>query len=135
IVQQCLEKDPADRFQSTRDLMFALVALPRHPSSASPTIVRGIGEHPANERAFRLTQSVCRKLNRASLDARIIGDELHYLDNGVESDVVVCYLHGLGLDARDFEPILRVSRHRALAATMYGFEARARRRLRLSFVD
>jgi len=134
IVQHCLEKDPADRFQSTRDLMFALVALPQHPSS-SPTIIRAVGEHAVSERGFRLTESVCRKLNRASLDARIIGDELHYLDNGVASDVVVCYLHGLGLDARDFEPALRASRYRALAVTMYGFEPRARRRLRLSLVD
>src|SRR5262249_1673129 len=45
IVQHCLEKDPADRFQSTRDLMFALVALPEHASSSSPTVVREIGEH------------------------------------------------------------------------------------------
>ncbi len=135
IVQHCLEKDPADRFQSTRDLMFALVSLPQHQSPSSPAIVRGIGEHAVSERGFRLAESVCRKLNRASLDARIIGDELHYLDNGVASDVVVCHLHGLGLDARDFEPILRASRYRGLAVTMYGFEARARRRPRLSLVD
>jgi len=135
IVQHCLEKDPAGRFQSTRDLLFALVSLPHHASASSPTLVHQVGEHVVLERGFRLTENVCRKLNRASLDARIIGDELHYLDNGATSDVVVCYLHGLGLDARDFEATLRASPYRALAVTMYGFEPRARRRVRLSLVD
>ena len=120
IVQHCLEKDPADRFQSTRDLLFALVALPHHSSSSSPTVVRELGGHAVSERGFRLAESVCRKLNRASLDARIIGDELHYLDNGVASDVVVCYLHGLGLDARDFEPALRASRYRSMSSMVRG---------------
>jgi hypothetical protein len=136
IVQHSLEKDPSARFQSTRDLIFALVAMSQS-SIASPTSpsIRTAGQHAIVERGFRISESVCRKLDRASLDARIIGDELHFLDNGVASDTVVCYLHGMGLDGRDFEPVLRSSRYRGLAVTMYGFEAHARRRLRLSLED
>ena len=136
IVWHSLEKDPAGRFQSTRDLLFALRSL-ASPSSLTSTPAAG---HAAEantivERGFRLTEAVCRKLDRTSLDARLIGDELRYLDNGVSSDVVVCYLHGLGLDGRQFEPMLQASRHRGLAPTMYGFDPTVRRRLRLSLDD
>ena len=134
IVQHCLEKDPGARFQSTGDLVFALVAL-SGAAPAQPAPRHAAAPNTLIDREFRLSETVCRRLDRASLDARIIGDELHYLDNGVQSDIVVCYLHGMGLDARDFEPMLRSSRYRGLAATMYGFEPHARRRLRLSLVD
>ncbi|MFN2393981.1 MAG: hypothetical protein ABR566_18730, partial [Pyrinomonadaceae bacterium] len=50
------------------------------------------------ERTFPLNEAVIRKLNRATLDPRIIGESLHYLDNQVESDVLVCFIHGTGLD-------------------------------------
>jgi hypothetical protein len=134
IVQHCLEKDPGARFQSTGDLVFVLVAL-SGAAPAQPAPRHAAAPNTLIDREFRLSETVCRKLDRASLDARIIGDELHYLDNGVQSDIVVCYLHGMGLDARDFEPMLRSSRYRGLAVTMYGFEPHARRRLRLSLVD
>src|SRR5712671_1577541 len=101
VVQHSLEKDPSARFQSTRDLIFALVAISQSSvaASTSPSI-RAAGQHAIVERGFRISESVCRKLDRASLDPRIIGDELHFLDNDVASDTVVCYLHGMGLDAR-----------------------------------
>ena len=133
IVQHCLEKQPSARFQSTRDLVFALRALPSVSSSVSGA--PRAPEHTIVERGFRVGEHVCRKLNRASLDPRIIGTELHYLDNNAASDVVVCYLHGLGLDAHDFVPVLRTSPYRGLAVTMYGFESHAKRRVRLSLAD
>ena len=136
IVQHSLEKDPAARFQSTRDLLFALRSLATPSSSTSiPAAMSGPEPHAIVERGFRLTETVCRTLDRASLDARLIGDELHYLDNGAASDVVVCYLHGMGLDARQFEPMLRLSRYRGFAPTMYGFDLGMKRRLRLSLDD
>ena len=136
LVQHSLEKDPAARFQSTRDLLFALRSL----VSASSLLSTPAPGHPPDahtivERGFRLTEAVCRKLDRASLDARLIGDELRYLDNQAASEIVVCYLHGLGLDGRQFEPMLRTCRFRGLAPTMYGFDPAARRRLRLSLDD
>ena len=48
-----------------------------------------------------------------------------------ESDVLVVYLHGTGLDRWDFVPMLRALRHHAVAPTLYGFEPVAPHRLRL----
>jgi predicted esterase len=69
-----------------------------------------------------LTERVCRKLDRATLDPRIIGDHLRYVDNQVGSDVLVFFLHGLGLDHGDFEPILKRLAYRSLSPTLYGCE-------------
>ena len=45
--------------------------------------------HELTENRFKLTERPCRKLNRATLDPRIIGDHLLYVDNHVRSDVLV----------------------------------------------
>lgn len=54
LVLHCLEKTPADRFQSTRDLVFALEALSgSHASSDStPTVIASIPERPKRGERF-----------------------------------------------------------------------------------
>ncbi|MGI8424367.1 MAG: alpha/beta fold hydrolase [Chloroflexota bacterium] len=76
-----------------------------------------------------------RKLNRATLDPRIIGESLHYLDNQVESNVLVCFIHGTGWDHSQFESHLQLAPYRALAPTLYGFELETPRRIPLSLDD
>ncbi len=87
------------------------------------------------EQRFVLTERVCRKLNRATLNPRIIGDYLHYIDNQVSSDVLVFFIHGLGLDYRDSEAILKCLPYRGLSPTLYGCEPDRRQRLSLSLED
>src|SRR6266480_4486678 len=97
---------------------------------ASVEIANQLAEH-----RFTLTERVCRKLNRATLDPRIIGDHLDYVENQVRSDVLVFFLHGLGLDHRDFEPILKRLRYRGASPTLYGCESERRGRISLSLAD
>lgn len=51
------------------------------------------------------------------------GHPIQYLDNRStnDADVVVFYLHGLGLDCRDFYAMMNHSRYRSIAPTMIGF--------------
>ncbi len=84
---------------------------------------------------FRLTDRVCRKLNRSTLDPLIIGDHLRYVDNQMRSDVLVFFLHGLGLDHRDFEPVLTQLPYRGISPTLYGCEPERRGRISLSLAD
>ncbi len=138
-VHRALEKLPADRFGTARefaealtDVRMALAAASFPPSGAEPAVVES---RKSIDQTFELTAEVCRKLNRDMLDARIIGDHQHYLDNQVESDVLVVYHHGMGLDQREFVAVLNHSPYRGIAPTLYGFEPHARRRLRVSLPD
>jgi serine/threonine protein kinase len=133
IVERAIAKHAIDRFQTVRDLSFTLKALALTPSSAiaaQPSVSANV-----REGTFLLTESTCRKLDRASLNPRMIGDRLLYLDNHVTSSTLVCYLHGTGLDQWDFGQALERSPHRALAPTLYGFQKNARHRIRLSIQD
>jgi serine/threonine protein kinase len=129
LVMRCLEKRPADRWQSGEELLRGLDAV---AATAPPESARA--REPV-EQTFRLTEDVCRKLNRATLDPRMIGDVQHYLDNEVESSVLLCFVHGTGYDQRQFGHILQRVPYRAVAPTLYGFEPVAARRRALSLDD
>jgi serine/threonine protein kinase len=135
IVERALAKDPRERFHCSRDVAFALeTVVPdahvaargvRPLESGTDVVVRG----------FALTDRICRLLDRKSLDPRIIGDRMQYADNCLESDVLLCYLHGTGLDADDFSSVLKSATCRAVAPTLFGFERHSSRRIRVRIAD
>ena len=51
----------------------------------------------------------------------IVGRSLRYIEARRDSDELVVFLHGLGLDADDFRPYLPESRFHCIAITQYGF--------------
>lgn len=128
-VMKCLEKKPADRCQSATELLVAL------GSAQTQTPAAFVISHELIEKQFKLTERICRKLNRATLDPRIIGDSMEYVDNQFRSDVLVFFLHGLGLDHHDFEPILKRLPYRGMSPTLFGCEPERGSRISLSFGD
>jgi serine/threonine protein kinase len=134
-VQRALQKIPADRFATAAEFSRALNALDvSGAAGATRTAEWQDRNHPV-DKTFQLSMDVCRKLNRTTLDPRVIGDRLHYLDNEVESDTLIIYFHGLGLDQTSFDHTLRILPFRGLAPTMYGFEPGAKGAARLSIAD
>jgi pimeloyl-ACP methyl ester carboxylesterase len=127
---KCLEKRPSDRWQSATELLAEIEAAaaeePKGPAEIANQLI---------ELRFLLTERVCRKLNRATLDPRMIGDHLVYVDNQVHSDVLVVFLHGLGLDHRDFGKILERLPYRGMSPTLYGCEPDRSARISLSLAD
>jgi pimeloyl-ACP methyl ester carboxylesterase len=131
-VTRCLEKHPSDRWQAAGELLAHLEAIVAdgHLTSAPAVAVNQLVE-----RQFTLSERVCRKLNRATLDPRVIGDRVTYVDNQVQSDVLVFFLHGLGLDHHDFDPALERLPYRGLSPTLYGCEPGRPTRISLSLAD
>jgi len=130
-VMKCLEKKAADRWQSSADLLAEIEAV--GTEIKTPAAVETTNELTVHR--FTLSERICRRLNRATLDPRVIGDHLSYVDNQVRSDVLVFFLHGLGLDHADFESILQRLRYRGVSPTLYGCEPERRGRISLSLAD
>jgi serine/threonine protein kinase len=130
LIMRCLEKRPADRWQSAAEIARRLDTVNANMAPAAAP-----GRHELTLARLRLTESVCRKLSRSSLNPRMIGDELEYLDNGVRSDILVCFVHACGLEGADFESHLRAMPYRGIAPTLYGYELTRRRRLPLPIDD
>lgn len=135
VLARALAKDVRERFDSARDLAFVLEAItPNALVSYAPNT--RAGSHPdVSQCTFTFTDEICRQLDRTTLDPRIINDHLHYADNCVGSDVMVCYLHGTGLDSSDFLKHLETADHRAVAPTLYGFERVGNRNIALSVTN
>ncbi|MBV8203335.1 MAG: serine/threonine protein kinase, partial [Acidobacteria bacterium] len=131
LVMRCLEKRPADRWQSAAEIAQRLDAI----LASSGTLASPARPHDVTLGRFRLTEAVCRKLRRSSFNPRMIGDEMEYLDNGARSDVLVCFVHACGLEGADFEPHLRALPYRGIAPTLYGYELSRRRRFPLPLDD
>jgi serine/threonine protein kinase len=131
LVMRCLQKRPADRWQSARELIAAL----EHAASADPGTTRErTGVRTVTAR-LAITEAMARRLDRRNFDPRMIGDGLEYLDNQTESDVLVILINAVWLDSSDFEPHLRTLPFRCVAPTLYGFTSRARHRFPLSLRD
>ena len=131
LVMRCLEKRPADRWQSAAEIVRRLDAI----LSSSSGVSAPARTHDVTVGRFRLTEAVCRKLRRSSFNPKMLGDELEYLDNGARSDVLVCFLHACGLEGSDFEAHLRALPYRGIAPTLYGYEPSRRRRFPLPLDD
>jgi serine/threonine protein kinase len=116
-IYAALQKLPADRFASTIAFSAAL-------ASAGSDLVTppGASERTVTSGTFRLSEDTCRRLARTSFDPRLIGNTLHYLDNGVESDVLVCYIPACGRAADQYEKVIEHATYRELAVTFRGFE-------------
>lgn len=72
------------------------------------------------EGALQIPQEALRMLET---DGDTPGGLLHYLEAKRESDELVVFVHGLGLDATDFRAYLAESKYNAVALTLYGFNA------------
>jgi hypothetical protein len=74
-------------------------------------------------------------LTRTSFDPRLIGSTMHYHDNNVDSDVLVCYIPACGRAADQYNKVLETASYRGLAVTFRGFEPVTKWRPNLPLAD
>jgi serine/threonine protein kinase len=114
VVMRCLEKDPAARPPRATDALAAL-DLPRGWRAAP-------ARRPVTAHAFRLSDAVLRRLDRATLDPRLLGGAMQYLENDAPPGVLLFCVHGLGHEGAEYAELLATVPHRAVAPTLFGFE-------------
>jgi pimeloyl-ACP methyl ester carboxylesterase len=127
VIRACLAKDPDQRWQNAHDVALAL----RWPATEAAAPGRAAGA--LVEREFILTATHVRLL--AERNPRLVGYPVTYVDNQVQSDNLVVFLHGLGADGGQFENFLNASRYRAVAVTLVGFGKLEKRRPTLGLDD
>lgn len=135
VIERALAKDAHQRLHSARDFAFLLEAITPNALVVSFQSARAGSAPEVAQRTFSFSERVCRQLDRTSLNPRIINDHLHYADNCITSDVIVCFLHGTGLDGSDFSRHLEATDYRAVAPTLYGFERCGNRYIGLSIAN
>ena len=131
LVMRCLQKRPADRWQTAGELVDVLDRAAKADTGVAEASRRAVTA------AARLTisEALARRFDRVNFDPRMLGDSLDYLDNHAESDVLVVLINAVWLDGSDFETHLRMLPYRCIAPTLYGFSPRARHRFALSLRD
>jgi len=127
VIRSCLTKDPEQRWQNAHDLAMAL----RWP--ATDASLTGRAPTTLMEREFVLTAAHVRQLSERN--PRLVGYPVTYVDNQVDSEQLVLFLHGLGADGGQFESFLTASPHRAIAVTLVGFGKLEKRRPTLGIDD
>ena len=127
-----LQKLPADRFPTVTAFSAALAASEVTTGHATAAVAPGPAVKPG---IFRLAEDTCRRMSRASFDPRLIGSAMQYLDNRVDSDVLVCYVPACGRAANQYTRVLETATYRALAVTFRGFEPEASWRPNLPLED
>jgi Protein kinase domain len=129
-IMTALQKLPADRFRSTAEFTAALSAPPVSapvPAQSPPgALIEG---------SFVLSEAVCRRLSRTSFDPRLIGTELHYLDNGVASPILVCLVPAWGRGSDQHVAMASRVPYRTVIPIFRGFEPVASWRPSLSIED
>ncbi len=136
LLKRCLRRDPGNRLRHIGDARIELEEASEEPSSSGVENAMGfVPSEETTEVKWTLTTDMCRHLNRETLDPTVIGDDLSYLDNHRQSDVLVVYLHGIVSDNAQYEETLRRSQYRGVAVTLYGFEESRHRRTPLCIDD
>jgi len=137
IVNRCLAKKPDKRFQTARDVSNELEELAselKRETAITLTDEDQPRQGPALvEESFVIDTNLVRKLSHK--DPRMIGSRLAYIDNGMSSDTLIIYLHGIGNDHRQFSELLEQLPFRAISLSLFGFDPNAQLRTPLGLED
>jgi pimeloyl-ACP methyl ester carboxylesterase len=98
-------------------------------SSASTAVIyRWLSRRRNNVSVTARTIDINADVLKSAIDMQdnVAGRSLHYLEAKRQSEHIVVFLHGLGLDANDFRAYMVESKFHCVSLTLYGFNAKER---------
>jgi hypothetical protein len=127
VLERCLKRDPRERLRDAGDVRRLLAGLEAARSEADFTA--GSPVVPVEGR-MRITDEICRGLDRDGFNAMLPGWEMQYADNGRESRTVIVWIPSFGGDHRTpaWRQLLVASPYRMIVPTLIGMEPGASRR-------
>jgi serine/threonine protein kinase len=121
LIARCLRRDARQRQRDAGDCRLVL-------EDARDAIEHtSLSSHPATvvtEGRFRISDDLCRSLDRRGFDALLPGWEMRFADNNRESDVLIIWIPSIGGDhtTTDWRELITASRHRMVIACPVGME-------------
>jgi len=137
IIGRCLQKDPARRFQTSKDIRNELEELKTGDSAKLLVADLMLGQphkvENVSEGSFVLTADLVRKLETRS--PKMIGAGMAYVVNNVRSDTLMIVIHGVGGEHSDFATVINKLPCTCVAFTLFGWDWNAKYRPALSLAD
>lgn len=121
LIGRCLRKDLRKRQRDAGDCRLVLDDAREALSGEAPgrsSIAR------ITEGRFRISDELCRRLDRAGFDALLPGWEVRYADNNVDSDVLVVWVPSIGGDhtSTQWRELIAAAPYRMVIVTPVGME-------------
>lgn len=121
LIGRCLRKDPRQRQRDAGDCRLVLDDARQSLSNDAPGISRA---RLITEGRFRISDQLCRSLDRAGFDALLPGWEMRYADNNRDSDVLVVWIPSIGGDhtTTQWRELIAAAPYRMVIVTPVGME-------------
>jgi serine/threonine protein kinase len=121
LIRRCLRKDARHRQRDAGDgrliLDDAHEVVSQGSVFATPVL-------QITDRRFRISDALCRSLDRGGFDALLPGWEMHFADNNRDSDVLIVWIPSIGGDHKTtaWRDLIAASPHRMVVVTPVGME-------------
>jgi serine/threonine protein kinase len=121
LIRRCLRKDARDRQRDAGDCRLVLEDARESLSHKGPATssVRDI-----TDRRFRISDTLCRNLDRSGFDTLLPGWEMCFADNNRDSDVLIVWIPSIGGDHKTtaWRELIAASPYRMVIVTPVGME-------------
>jgi serine/threonine protein kinase len=121
LIRRCLRKDARDRQRDAGDCRLVLedaheALLHEGPATSSVLDI--------TDRRFRISDTLCRNLDRSGFDALLPGWEMRFADNNRDSDVLIVWIPSIGGDHKTtaWRDLIAASPYRMVIVTPVGME-------------
>jgi serine/threonine protein kinase len=121
LIARCLRKDARKRQRDAGDSHLVLEDAFTTLHAGAPAALR---TRLITEGRFRISDGLCRALDRSGFDALLPGWEMRYADNNMESDVLIVWIPSIGGDhtTTQWRELIAAAPYRMVIVTPVGME-------------